>query len=526
MENCSQIVSQTDIVVSGNAEGCDQASKIFKNNYQYLPWKGYNSHLPSEHTFVAGDITIYDNIIYELFPWVKGKSQGILKLVRRNMCMITGVNNNKRVDLVLYWAPESNNAVQGGTRYAVDYARSLGIECRNLYYIKKGGEKMEKLFINMASVRNIGSLYFKGKDAIRDRKSLILLNLSSRVKDIHELFKLSDYNYHWEKEGLKVFVGKQIKTRSVIYGELSHDVFVKLFNRLDLVYLNDEYDPRGFFDLRRYTNDTKKDNKDSDKKDDDSTKVKKTLESKLITISKLFGIRKYWSEFDKYGMDKRTFRDPFGLEKSYITVDYERMLVVVNKRTKYTEIKKYHKNMRFFKVIKGKLVPFDSSKFEAYNKEKHRKYIAKKYSKKISEMQGVYPGMVSDYSTVFNIDRETFSCEEEFLAAMHWFRYNGKDFIDELVGVEFLLGVVETYRDEYLAIHVFNGFLNNSFELKEELSFEEFPFFASVVDVSQLAHIRDVVAFGNGDYMEDSIRKSKTSDSDDASEFESDDILD
>lgn len=117
------------IITSGNAVGADQISKHWERNIQYLPWSGYNSELGlGMMHIVAGNVTVYDEIIDDLFPWIKrsGK-QGLLKLIRRNMCMVSGLNNDAEVDAVYYGC--MTDEVSGGTAYAVTYAKSLGIPC-------------------------------------------------------------------------------------------------------------------------------------------------------------------------------------------------------------------------------------------------------------------------------------------------------------------------------------------------------------------------------------------------------------
>lgn len=134
LEKFVEAINDLDVIVtSGNAAGADQFSKYWKKNIQYLPWKGYNVELGfGLKSIVAGDVTIYDDEIKRLFPWLIGKSQGLWRLVRRNMCMIAGIDGKHPVDAVFYWADETNGVVKGGTRYAVDFAKSLGIPTFNL----------------------------------------------------------------------------------------------------------------------------------------------------------------------------------------------------------------------------------------------------------------------------------------------------------------------------------------------------------------------------------------------------------
>ncbi len=112
------------IVVSGNAVGADQLSKLWKNNIQYLPWSGYNKELGyGAKCAVAGHITIYDNVIGDLFPWITKAS--VMKLVRRNCALIGGLYGNKKVDILFYGCPKG--VITSGTKYALTFAKHLGI---------------------------------------------------------------------------------------------------------------------------------------------------------------------------------------------------------------------------------------------------------------------------------------------------------------------------------------------------------------------------------------------------------------
>lgn len=138
LKNFVNVIDNEDVIVtSGNAYGADQFSKYWKKNIQYLPWRGYNSELGYGYqSMVAGDITTYDNVIFELFPWIRKCKPGLLKLIRRNMCMISGVDGKHPVEAVYYWAEETNGKVKGGTAYAVEYARHLGIPTYNVKNMK------------------------------------------------------------------------------------------------------------------------------------------------------------------------------------------------------------------------------------------------------------------------------------------------------------------------------------------------------------------------------------------------------
>lgn len=117
---------QPEWIISGNAEGADALSHLYSNNLQYLPWPGYNKHLMvNGKAIVAGDITSFDKEIFEMFPWIKNKSQGVLKLIRRNFAMIKGIKPGNQVDAILYWTESVQ--VTGGTKYAYELGKKLGI---------------------------------------------------------------------------------------------------------------------------------------------------------------------------------------------------------------------------------------------------------------------------------------------------------------------------------------------------------------------------------------------------------------
>jgi hypothetical protein len=129
------------VVTSGNAVGTDQVSKLWRKNIQYLPWSDYNQELGFGYKHcVAGGIKIFDGEILKLFPWIQGRTDGLWHLIRRNCCIILGKDGTNPVDAVYYYANEKKGIVEGGTRYAVELARSRGIPTYNL---KQGVVKNE-----------------------------------------------------------------------------------------------------------------------------------------------------------------------------------------------------------------------------------------------------------------------------------------------------------------------------------------------------------------------------------------------
>jgi len=129
-------IPEDAIITSGNAVGVDQVSKAWKKNLQYLPWFSYNQKLGFGYRHcVAGGIKIYDAEIAKLWVYLAAASKGVLAMVRRNCCIILGRDGQNPVDVVYYYASEKDGAVQGGTKYGVEFARAHGIPTYNL---KKG----------------------------------------------------------------------------------------------------------------------------------------------------------------------------------------------------------------------------------------------------------------------------------------------------------------------------------------------------------------------------------------------------
>ncbi len=106
--------------------GCDAArgeKEIF------LPWRGFNAH-PSP--FHAPPLQA-ESIAACYHPHWAACAPAARLLHARNVQQICGFNLDELVDFVLFWAPEKNGIVQGGTATAVHLARRMGIATFNLY---------------------------------------------------------------------------------------------------------------------------------------------------------------------------------------------------------------------------------------------------------------------------------------------------------------------------------------------------------------------------------------------------------
>jgi hypothetical protein len=122
-----------NMVRSGNAVGTDQlANRLVDDSTtiaHYLPWIDYNQELKSRNPrihYLFKKTNVFDDKMYELFPFIKGQRDGVISLIRRNFQIIMGIDGDKPVDLV-FWHTNSNKP-SGGTMYGVILARHLGIK--------------------------------------------------------------------------------------------------------------------------------------------------------------------------------------------------------------------------------------------------------------------------------------------------------------------------------------------------------------------------------------------------------------
>lgn len=125
---------------SGGADGCDTAvyNGVIRKAEIYLPWDGFNNlEKGGEQFFVPSEFENYDDtydMMVELVPYHAKLSAGTQALHRRNIYQVLGKDLNTPSKFVLYWAEESKKGiVAGGTRIAVDLARSRDIPTFNLY---------------------------------------------------------------------------------------------------------------------------------------------------------------------------------------------------------------------------------------------------------------------------------------------------------------------------------------------------------------------------------------------------------
>lgn len=128
------------LAYSGGAPGSDEAwlAKYDRSkSLRIIPYNGFCGH------FVGPGVVSWENLYFDIqktssriaqsvTPYWENCSDIVRKLFSRNACQVLGLNCRNPVDLVLYWAPEKDGKVKGGTRVAVDIARKYKIKCVNL----------------------------------------------------------------------------------------------------------------------------------------------------------------------------------------------------------------------------------------------------------------------------------------------------------------------------------------------------------------------------------------------------------
>ncbi len=122
------------ILRSGGAPGADTAfetgcDRVNGRKEIFLPWKGFNGH-PSPYFSPPEQAEAIASLFH---PNWKACSPAARKFHARNCQQIYGLNLDNRVDFVLFWAPEEEGKVKGGTATAVALARKMKIPTYNLW---------------------------------------------------------------------------------------------------------------------------------------------------------------------------------------------------------------------------------------------------------------------------------------------------------------------------------------------------------------------------------------------------------
>lgn len=121
---------KVSFVYSGNAVGVDQLAKRWTHNVAWLPWLSYNNKLPEpQYKIDVGHSSRYDIFLSNMFPYYNNLTDGVKKMLRRNVFIIFGESdvNPKgwpKTDLVFYY---TGKGVKGGTKYGVEIAKHFNI---------------------------------------------------------------------------------------------------------------------------------------------------------------------------------------------------------------------------------------------------------------------------------------------------------------------------------------------------------------------------------------------------------------
>lgn len=116
---------------SGGADGADKAFEsgacMIKNHSKeiYLPWEGYNG---SESNHWKPGAVAHD-VAAKFHPKWDSLSQGVKKLMARNVQIVLGENLHKPCDVVVCWTPEGK--ITGGTGHTLRIANHYKIPVLN-----------------------------------------------------------------------------------------------------------------------------------------------------------------------------------------------------------------------------------------------------------------------------------------------------------------------------------------------------------------------------------------------------------
>lgn len=117
---------------SGGAEGADTAfsqGTAFKEIH--LPWSGYNSLYANGRDFIIPPITPQiEDVAARHHPKWEHLSQGVRKLMCRNVTIVLGAHLDQPANMVLCWTPWGR--LQGGTAHGMRIAFSFDIPVFNL----------------------------------------------------------------------------------------------------------------------------------------------------------------------------------------------------------------------------------------------------------------------------------------------------------------------------------------------------------------------------------------------------------
>lgn len=139
------LAKKKHVLRSGKADGADLA---FQTGVEYcynkhgygsaeilLPWAKWQQHREQRWDIIVEDNDIVHRaaqVCAKIHPAFFDLKNSHKLLHIRNMFQVLGSDLNSYVDFVIFWAPEVDGYVQGGTASAVHLARKFGIPTFNM----------------------------------------------------------------------------------------------------------------------------------------------------------------------------------------------------------------------------------------------------------------------------------------------------------------------------------------------------------------------------------------------------------
>lgn len=125
------------IVRSGGAEGADYAATKAKRPQIYIPWEGFNYLYHDGKTIFSlpylNNNKFAEEVVKKIHPAPSKLTSAAWKLHMRNVYQILGDRGDTVSSAVFFCADEdSKGNVSGGTRTAIEIARSLNIPTYNI----------------------------------------------------------------------------------------------------------------------------------------------------------------------------------------------------------------------------------------------------------------------------------------------------------------------------------------------------------------------------------------------------------
>lgn len=124
---------------SGGAAGADAAfadgwenSRHSDSAEIYLPWNGFNNQYSTQEGRCVLDYSDAEEMAKDIHPAWHRLSRGAKTLHARNMHQVLGRDLNTPSNFVIFWTPDTDDAVSGGTASAVNLAKAWGIPVYNL----------------------------------------------------------------------------------------------------------------------------------------------------------------------------------------------------------------------------------------------------------------------------------------------------------------------------------------------------------------------------------------------------------